>query len=450
MSSRPDVIVIGGGLAGIAAAHACADAGLRTALVERRPELGGSTYSIRRAGMWVDNGQHVYLRCCTSYRALLRRMAADRSMRLQRRLELSLVSPGGRVHRLRRTSWPAPLHLAPLLLGVPGLAPAERLRAGAAMLALRAVDPQDAAADRRSLGDWLAQHGQSTGTVERLWELIVRPTLNLRAADASLAMAAQVFRRGLLEDTAAGDIGWARVPLREVHGQAAVRSLTAAGVELVTRRRVASVERDAAGFTVATAEGDPLRADSVISCIPPAAAVRVLPSGAVDPRAAVALGGSPIVNLHVVYDRPVTPLRIAAATRGPLQWVFDRGEAAGLPRGRCLAVSLSAADDFVGLPVARLREVFLPALAAVFPEARAAAVEEFLVTRDRRATFRAGPGSGALRPPQRTVVPGLYLAGAWTNTGWPDTMEGAVRSGRAAAAALLDDGVTVAHRGMAA
>jgi uncharacterized protein with NAD-binding domain and iron-sulfur cluster len=151
--------------------------------------------------------------------------------------------------------------------------------------------------------------------------------------------------------------------------------------------------------------------------------------------------------VHVIYDRPVTNLEFAAAIDSPVQWVFDRTRISGISasnhgasnhggHGQYLAISLSAADSYADVPAARLREQFVPALAELFPAARDAQVTEFFVTRERRATFRQAPGSGALRPKAATRWPGLVLAGAWTDTGWPDTMESAVRSGLAAAVEL--------------
>jgi len=437
---RADVIVAGGGLAGIAAALQCADAGLDVVLAERRPVLGGATYSIDRDDRTIDNGQHVFLRCCSEYRGLLRRMGSEGLTELQPSLEIPLVQPGGAVRRLRRGAGPAPLHLAPILLGLPGLSPIERLRAATAVLALGDVDPDGRHADERRLGEWLRERRQSPRAIRMLWELIVRPTLNLRAADASLAMAARVFRTGLLEQPDAGDIGWATAPLREVHGAAAARALAEAGVDVRLHAAVTAVEPRSDDLVV-TAGGEDFAAAAVIVCMPPRQALRALPPRALDPSTADALGNSPIVNLHVVYDRPVTGLPFAAAAGGPVQWVFDRSAASGGP-GQYLAVTLSAADALADWPTARLRTLFAPALAALFPAARDARMTDFFVTRERHATFRAAPGSGRARPGPRTPVAGLYLAGAWTRTGWPDTMEGAVRSGRAAAAALLRDRAT--------
>jgi uncharacterized protein with NAD-binding domain and iron-sulfur cluster len=143
------------------------------------------------------------------------------------------------------------------------------------------------------------------------------------------------------------------------------------------------------------------------------------------------------VNLHVVFDRPVLPHPFLAGIDTPLQWTFDRSQGAGLDRGQYLAVSLSAADEFVGVPQAELRERFLPAFAELLPAARGARVEDFFVTVERAATFRQGPGTHAARPGPDVGLPGVFVAGAWTDTGWPATMEGAVRSGSAAAQAAL-------------
>jgi hypothetical protein len=179
-----------------------------------------------------------------------------------------------------------------------------------------------------------------------------------------------------------------------------------------------------------------------VLAVPPDAVERLAPAGAVPLPAGYAarLGSSPIVNVHVVLDRPVLDGPFLAGAGSPVQWVFDRTRQSGLAAGQYLAVSVSAADDQIGQPVADLRAQLLPELAALLPGVREAQVLDFFVTREPQATFRPAPGSGALRPGPATAAPGLWLAGAWTDTGWPATMEGAVRSGQAAAAALLATG----------
>jgi phytoene dehydrogenase-like protein len=263
-----------------------------------------------------------------------------------------------------------------------------------------------------------------------MWDLVGIATLNATADDASLALAAKVFQTGLLTEASASDIGWSLVPLGELHGTAAQRALAAAGVEVHTGAKVTAVRPAAGGWDV-----DGRGFDQVVSAVPPDVAARVLPPDLLPPGGE--LRTSPIVNLHVVYDRPVLDEPFVAAIDSPLQWVFDRTGQSGLRDGQYIAVSLSAADELIDVPVAELRARLLPALEALLPAARGAEVRDFFVTRERHATFRAAPGTARLRPPAATALRGLWLAGAWTATGWPATMEGAVRSGDTAAAGVL-------------
>jgi monoamine oxidase len=254
-----------------------------------------------------------------------------------------------------------------------------------------------------------------------------------------------VFKTGLLTARDAADIGWSRVPLSRLHGEPAARALEAAGVRVRLRAHARAIEPDdgadgGSGRRLAVrTDDDRIEAGTVIVAVPHDAA-GWLPAGVTGPAGRLeGLGVSPIVNLHVVYDRRVTTLEFAAGLGTPVQWVFDRTVSSGMDpgQGQCLAVSLSAAHDDVELPVAALRERYLPALAELFPAARDAAVTAFYVTRERTATFLPAPGTAALRPGAETSMQGLFLAGSWTSTGWPATMEGAVRSGLAAARAAL-------------
>lgn len=434
------VAVVGGGLAGITAALRLADAGRPVTLYESRPWLGGLTHSFRRGELSVDNGQHVFLRCCTAYRALLDRLGVTDRVELQPRLAIPVLSPGRRRPAwLRRTGLPAPAHLAGALLRYGPLTPAERLRFVPAALALRRVDAADPATDASAFGTWLAAHGQSRHAVAALWDLVGVATLNAPAEHASLALAATVFQIGLLTDPAAADLGWSRVPLRELHGEPAAARLADAGARVLTGARVEAL-RMRTGRWLVDVRGEEHVVDQVVLAVPPPVAERLLPAGSVAPPEgwSARLGSAPIVNAHVVYDRRVLAEPFLAAVDSPVQWVFDRTASAGLTGGgQYLAVSLSAAQGLVDEPVIALRERLLPALADLLPAARAAVVRDFFVTRERHATFRPAPGSAALRPGPATALPGLWLAGAWTATGWPATMESAVRSGDAAAAGVL-------------
>ncbi|GAA1933394.1 hydroxysqualene dehydroxylase HpnE [Streptomyces sodiiphilus] len=453
---RRSALVVGGGIAGAAAALDLADRGWQVTLAEARPRLGGLAFSFRRTGsageLTVDNGQHVHLRCCTAYRRLLDRIEAGHLAPVQPRLDVPVLDAGAggarpRPGRLRRTALPAPLHLAPALARYPHLSPGERAAAARAAFALRRLDPADPALDEQDFAGWLRRHGQSDRGIEALWDLVGVATLNARAADVSLALAAMVFRTGLLTDAGAADIGAARVPLGEVHHTRTLAALEGAGVRTLLRTRARRLRPGpGGGWSAVLSEGHresgETRADAVILAVPPSAAHHLMPAGALpDAGRLLKIGSAPILNIHVVYDRPVLRTAFFAALGSPVQWVFDRTGPSGLSRlpgaggSQYLAVSQSAARDEIDLPAGVLRKRYLPELDRLLPAARQATVRDFFVTRERTATFAPTPGVGRLRPGPVTGAGGLYLAGAWTATGWPATMEGAARSGLAAARA---------------
>jgi squalene-associated FAD-dependent desaturase len=449
-TARAHVVVLGGGLAGITAAIALAEQGNRVTLLEARPRLGGATTSFTRGNLVIDNGQHVFLRCCTAYRGLLARLGMTGSVTLQDRFDVTVLSPGGRA-TLRRTGLPGPLHMGRALAGYTHLSYAERLRVVPAALAMALLDPDRPDLDGKRLGDWLAARGQGERARRNLWDLFTVSSLNVAGDDANLALAATVVKTALLGAKDAADIGIPAVPLGDLHGRAAAELLGRLGAQVRLGAKAGAVEAlPSGGFLVRLADhgqatgngGDVVRADGVVLAVPPDVTGKLLPGATNNGQAANGagpwgeLGSSPIVNVHVVYDRRVTRLPFAAAVDSPVQWVFDRTGPSGLREGQYLAVSLSAADRYVDVPAARLEEEFLDALADLFPAVARARVVDCFVTRERRATFRQEPGCGRLRPQAATGVPGLVLAGAWTDTGWPDTMEGAVRSGLNAAREL--------------
>jgi squalene-associated FAD-dependent desaturase len=459
--TAPHVVVIGGGLAGITAAIDLADAGVDVTLLEARPRLGGLASSFTRGDLVIDNGQHVFLRCCSAYRELLARLGVTGYVAIQDRFDVTVLSPEAAEARLRRSSLPSPLHLAGSLARYSFLSLAERARVARAALAFRVADPASPALDRQALGGWLAARGQGERARRRLWDLFIVSALNIGGDDASAALATTVIKTALLSGNDAADIGMATVPLGRLHATAAGAVLDRLGVQVRLRTKALSIEalpdggfrlglrtdetdtddgsQDEAGGEPAT-EGQQITADGIVLAAGLSDARRV--AGTAGLAEAARLGGlshAPIVNVHVVYDQRVTRLPFAAAVDSPVQWVFDKTRHAGLQTGQYLAISLSAADEYIDVPAARLREQFLPALERLFPAASGAQVLDFFVTRERRATFRQAPGCGALRPGARTSQPGITLAGAWTDTGWPDTMEGAVRSGHAAAKRLITE-----------
>lgn len=468
--SGPRVVVVGGGLAGLTAALHCVDGGARVTVIERRRRLGGLTWSFEHDGQWIDNGQHVFLRCCDAYRDFLARVGSAGDVILQDRLDIAVVRPASaangarRCGRITRSRLPAPAHLAASLLAYQLLSVSDRIRLGLAVIPLRRLDLHDPALDEQTFASWLEAHGQRRAAIAALWDLITVAAVNLPAAQASLAMGAKVFQTGLLSDAAAGDLGWSTIPLGVLHGERAHAALTRGGAEVALDERVVRIDPlgtlpgdahdrwpGSAGFAVRT-ETRTIDADSVIVALPHADVSDVVPAGTIAHQGRlVDLGHSPIVDVHLTYDRRVTDLPMMAGVDTPLQWLFDRTQSSGLASseraagGRAsaqyLAVSLSAADAAMGRHPDELVAEAAAEVLRLLPAARGAKLTASLVTKERTATFRATPGSAALRPPARTAVPGLWLAGAWTDTGWPATMEGACRSGRSAArGALVDAG----------
>lgn len=439
MADRREAVVIGGGLAGISAALRLADLGRSVTLVEGRPRLGGAAFSFTRGELSVDNGQHVFLRCCQAYRWLLDRLGATELTTLQPRLDIPVLRADGRSGRLSRTAGvPAPAHLTAALARYNLLSPMDRLRAVRGALALRRLDPDDASLDGQTLGEYLRRNGQNDMTISALWSVVATGTLNLQPDEASLALAAKVFRTGLLDDAPAADLGYATAPLGALHSDAAGKALQDAGVDVILGARVRAVEPGGVVRIDGHTGPQGWRTDRVVLAVPHREAFALCPE--LDTTAAAPardLGASAIVNVHVVYDRPVTDLPFAAVVDSPAQWIFDRTASSGLhrsrPGGQYLAITVSAADDIVDTPSAALRERYVAELARLLPQAARSEVVDAFVTRERRATFRQSAGHGVLRPGPVSGLDNIWLAGAWTDTGWPDTMESAVRSGIAAA-----------------
>jgi squalene-associated FAD-dependent desaturase len=438
--SAARVGIVGGGLAGLSAAIACLDRGAEVHLFESRPRLGGATWSFERHGLRFDNGQHVYLRCCTAYRRLLERLGTAELAPIKGALEIPVYSPARAGHParrsvIRRSPLPAPAHLAPALMSFSHLSWRDRLGLGRALLALQRLELSDPVNDEESFGAFLRRHGQSARAIECLFDLIVLPTTNLRCEQVSLAVGAKVFKTGLLEESDAADIGWADTTLELVHVEPAARLIEELGGRISRRTEVDAIELQAGERPALRVGGERLDFDAVVLATQPDRTARLLaPLDTALAGRAGALSFEPIIDLHFVFDRPVMRDQIAAAVDSPVQYLFDRSVPSGLEGpGQCLALSVSGAEREIGERPEVLRERYLAALGELFPEARSATLVDFVVSREREATFCAIPGSGRHRLGADSGLPGVYLAGAWTDTGWPATMEGAVRSGNTAA-----------------
>jgi squalene-associated FAD-dependent desaturase len=466
--NRADVVVVGGGLAGISAAIELAEAGLRVMLLEARPWLGGATCSFARRGLTIDNGQHAFIRGCEAYRDLLAKLGVLSSVAIQDRLDLTVLgatsqrAPSSQI-ALRRSGFPAPLHLASALAGYRQLTGAERVKAAAAALALQLTALRWRVGRDQSFGEWLAQHGQDENARRMFWDLLSVTALGLPSGDADLGLAAAAIRAALAGRQNA-DIGIPVVPLSRLHASPAVTLLSRLGSRILLGVRASGCQLSRrGGYEIAVAPASPggsaapdtsarpsvVHTAAVVLAVPAWEAAALAPAElAADAAAWARLAPSPVVSLHVFYASKVTSLPFAAVIDSPVRWVIDKTGPAGLHAGQYLAASVPAADRFVDLPSSRLRAELLPELERLFPAATDAEVEDLFTTRERRAFIRQIPGAQRLRARQPSL-PGLALAGGWTDTGWPDTMEGAVRSGLRAAWKVLREvaGSGVANSG---
>lgn len=447
------MVVVGGGLAGITAAIALAEAKIPVTVLEARPWLGGATWSFIRRGLTIDNGQHAFPRCFTSYRALLARLGVTGSIRIQDRLDLTAFT-GDRQLRLRRSGWPAPLHLGRVAAGYRTLSMVERLGVVQAAMTMWLSDVSGRSDG--SMADWLGRHRQDEHARRELWDMFLVPILNAAVEQADVGTAADVISAMLLSGRDQADLGVPTVPLRDLHGVPAVALLARLGAEVRVNAPVISIKCERGGryrVQVGPAPGaaqqtqlplglddpDVISAVGVVLAVPPWFAAPLVPAelSALTARWD-AFEPSPVVSLHVMYNSRVTRLPFAVSTGSAMRWITDRSQAAGLQSGQYLAAAIPAAGGYVDMPAGKLRELFLPEIERLFPAAGDARVDDFFVTRERRATFMPVPGSRLMRPDQATRLGSFALAGAWTSTGWPDTMEGAVRSGMLAAESVME------------
>ncbi len=437
MTERPAVLVAGGGLAGITAACELADAGLRVKLIEKRPYLGGRSYSYEADGVEVDNGQHVFLGCCTEYIALLERLGVRDGVHLQRRFRVPVIDKVWGESVLQSAKLPPPAHLAPSLLRFRSLSPREKALAAYALTQIRSTD----LAKRPELDDitfeqWLLDRRQSPRAIRSLWNLIVQPTLNDHSSRVSAALALMVFQEGFLRTRDGANVGWAKMGLSSLLAGAARQYIESRGGEVLTSVALNGLVANEDGVSGALTDAGEVTADAYVVALEPAAVPAVLPDSACEDRFFRRIGqisSSPIVNVHLWYERPVWGRAFAAFLNTPVQWVFNKSMLWRQDGPQYLDISLSGAREWAGVPAAEIRDHFEKEMQALFPAARGVNVQRALVVKQREATFAAHPGVARLRPTQHTPLRNLFLAGDWTDTGWPATMESAVRSGTSAA-----------------
>jgi squalene-associated FAD-dependent desaturase len=411
-------VVVGGGLAGLAAALDLADGGEHVTLLEARPTLGGAVHTLPSRGgdpaPAPDNGQHVALGCCTEYLRFLKRVGRESAVR-RVRLAMPVIDERRRVANLGAGA-AALLRYGHLTLG-------ERLRVGLVTQRLGRLRPENH--DDETFGVLLRRLGTSEAAIDRFWDVFIRPALNLPADEASAALGIFTVQTALLGPREASDLLLPTEPLGEMHGEATARALEDAGAAVRVRTRAAALEPDA----VVTSDGERVEADRIVLALPPADAAELL--GEPSPQ----LADSPIVSVHLLFDRKLLGPPLAALLGSPAHWIFDRGRITGHQpdSGQYLTVVSSGVPDLVAI---RGRELVELIRSAIVERLGSAELLWSRVSREPQATFAGRPGTAALRPGPQTGRPNVVRAGAWTRTGWPATMEGAIRSGRAAARAL--------------
>ena len=412
---------MGAGLAGLSAALSLKREGWRVTLVERSRLLGGKATSFQLGDVEMDSGQHAILGCYTSFLAFVEELGMGGDLHIQERFDVLVLTDTGRA-RLRALRLPAPLHLALPFLRFRALGVRARLQVARALLAARR---RRSGEDGETFAAWLRRHGQGTQAQRVFWEPFLVPALNAPFDRVSAAAGLMVVRTALLGDRDAARIGYATVPLARFAERAAERC-----DEVLLRTPVTGLHVEGGelrGLLTGSAE---IGVDAAVLAVPPERLVRV--SG-IEALAVPDLGAfttQPIVDVHLWYGAPqaLGDLDFAAMTGSPVQWIFAKGPG-------YLCCSLSSADDLVSQPEERLVALADSELRSRLPELDGATLLRGVAVRDPEATFVPAPG--LRRPGPSTALANTFLAGCWTDTGWPATMEGAVRSGREAARTLV-------------
>ena len=445
--SRPDVVVVGAGFAGLSAAVRLAGRGARVLVVEERRRLGGraTAFPDPVTGEVVDNGQHAFFGCYDETFAFLRAIGAEADVALDERLDVQIVDAGGGRSRLCAAPLPAPFHLVGGLLRWSALDVRDRLAALRAGLALRRVAAGarrgralDARLDAMTVDDWLAELRQTPRLRQLLWEPLAVAALNQWPSQAAAAPFVRVLARmfgGSRRDAA---IGLARKPLDALYAEPARRYLEAHGSE-VRAGMPARLIVSAAGAIGVSLKGERVEADAVISTVPWyafAPLVEGIPALAHLAAHASAMRPSPIVTVNLWYDQPVADAAFMGLSGRTFQWVFDTTRILD-ERASHLSLVCSGADAIVALANDALIERATADIAETLPAARGARLVRATAVREQRASFSLAPG-GPPRPAARTPVAGFVLAGDWTDTGLPATIEGAVLSGHRAAELIGD------------
>lgn len=438
-----EILIIGGGFAGLAAGVALADAGRRVRLLEQKPHLGGRARSFidPTTGHMVDNGQHLLMGCYHATLRFLETIGTLDRVRFQPSLTLQFLEANGHLTSLACPNLPAPWHV---LVGVLRSASFSRREKLEVLRFGRAIESTRVSTDhleRLTVDEWLARLGQSESLRRNFWDLLCIAVLNEDPRIASALLFERVLRLALFTSPEDSRLGIPRVGLSHCYTDAAADYISARGGRLELGRNVSIfLISDGVCEGVRLAHGEQIEAGTVLSAVPWFEFVRLLPGEFLrsEPFFANILGlrPAPIISINLWFDRPVTELDFAGLRGTTVQWLFNRGRIFGTGENY-ISLVLSGARTYVRWSKEELVRVALRDLGELLPAAREARLVHSLVVKERLATFSPDPGAERVRPGAQTPVKGLYLAGDWTATGLPATIEGAVQSGNAAAEQVL-------------
>jgi len=438
-----EVLIIGGGFAGLAAGVALAKAGYRVRLLEQKPHLGGRARSFvdPQSGSVVDNGQHIFMGCYHAALRFLGEIGTLDRIALQPRLRVHFLEPPGRLTTLECPNLPSPWHLLAGVLRSDSFAWREKREVLRLGRALGGGEHSRDGLSALSVEEWLTRLGQSEKVRRGFWDLLAIAALNEDPRRAAAAIFAHVLRLALFSSPGDSRLGIPKVGLSDCYTDAAQGYITARGGQVEPNRSVA-------GFLIAEgvcrgvrlAEGNEIEASSVVSAVPWHELARLLPGDLLRAEPAftnlLALRPAPIISINLWFDRALTELDFVALRGTTVQWLFNRDRIPGAGE-HAVSLVLSGAHEHISRSKEELTAVARQDLGRLFPAVRDAKLLHSLIIKERFATFSPCVGVDALRPPARSPVRGLYLAGDWTATGLPATIEGAVRSGYNAAQAVL-------------
>jgi len=429
----PNVAVVGGGLAGLAAACALGSTGFRVTLFERRPYLGGraSSYQHPGTGEVVDNCQHVLFGCCTNLVEFYQRIGVDDKIHWFD--QMTFVEPGGRATVMNESGLPAPLHTAPAFLRFPFLEIIDKVAIARALAALIPLPLRD---NGHSFLTWLQNHGQTETSIERFWKPILVSALNEEIDRVSVSSAGQVVRESLKSPNAR-HMGVPQIPLTDLY-DAARAYIESHGGEVKFRASAESFRTELSHVQLGVA-GKEQPFDYVVLALPFDGLASILPNTSAAQPLRDSLSRfetSPITGIHLWFDREISELEHAVLLDRTIQWMFHKSKLQKRENnghGSYVELVVSSSKSLVDKSKQEIVDLAVEELREFFPAARQANLVKSTVIKEIHATYSPKPGIDLNRPPPETIWPRVFLAGDWTATGWPATMEGAVRSGYLAA-----------------